>query len=85
MNTIAEVLDFIVPKGIEYTLIGNPTNAGEYKDALNWHSEGTAPTWTEIQTGLTQLQQKVNQVAADKAALLAKLGITADEARLLLS
>ena len=30
-------------------------------------------------------QAEVNKAAADKAALLAKLGITADEAKLLLS
>jgi len=85
MDTVAQVLDLIVPKGVEYTLIGNPTNAAEYADALTWHSSGSAPTWAEVQAGFTQLQSKTDQAAADKAALLAKLGITADEAKLLLS
>ena len=50
--------------------------------------EGTAPTQAEIDAALEEV--KADEIAAeanaaaDKAALLAKLGITADEAKLLL-
>lgn len=51
--------------------------------------DGTAPTQAEIDDAIEQV--KADEIAAkakaeaDKAALLAKLGITADEAKLLLS
>jgi hypothetical protein len=51
--------------------------------------EGNPPTQAEIDAAIEQV--KADEIAAeakaaaDKAALLAKLGITADEARLLLS
>jgi hypothetical protein len=51
--------------------------------------EGDAPTQAEIDAAIEQI--KADEVAAkakavtDKAALLAKLGISADEAKLLLS
>jgi hypothetical protein len=50
--------------------------------------EGTAPTQAEINAAIEQV--KADEIAAqakaaaDKSALLAKLGITADEAKLLL-
>jgi hypothetical protein len=57
---------------------------------IQWHVlEGLAPTQAEIDTAIEKL--KADEIAAktkaetDKAALLAKLGITAEEARLLLS
>jgi hypothetical protein len=51
--------------------------------------DGDAPTQAEINAAIEQV--KADEIAAktkaatDKAALLAKLGITADEAKLLLS
>lgn len=51
--------------------------------------EGKAPTQAEIDSAIKEV--KAEEIAAeakaatDKAALLAKLGITADEAKLLLS
>lgn len=83
--SVASVLDLIVPKGIEYTLIGNPTNAEEYAEAITWHSKGSAPSWAEIEAGFTALEQASANKAAEKQALLDRLGISADEARLLLS
>jgi len=57
---------------------------------IKWNVlEGNAPTQAEIDAAIEQV--KANEIAADakaeadKAALLAKLGITADEAKLLLS
>jgi hypothetical protein len=62
---------------------------GNYS-TIEWYVlEGTAPTQVEIDAAIKQI--KADEIAAetkaeaDKAALLAKLGITADEARLLLS
>ena len=85
MNTVAEVLDLIVAKGVEYTLIGEPTDAKEYADAIIWHGVGNAPTWSEIQAGFVLLQNQSQAKAAEKTALLARLGLTDAEAKLLLS
>ena len=62
---------------------------GSY-DEITWLIlDGKAPTVTEIEAEINKI--KADGIAAkakaatDKAALLAKLGITADEAKLLLS
>jgi hypothetical protein len=51
--------------------------------------EGNAPTQAEINVAIEQVKvdetQAETKAAADKAALLARLGITAEEATLLLS
>ena len=51
--------------------------------------EGNPPTQAEIDAAIEQVKAdeitNKEKAATDKAALLAKLGITADEARLLLS
>jgi len=51
--------------------------------------DGNAPTKAEIDAAIQQIQadeiQAATQIQADKTALLAKLGITADEAKLLFS
>jgi hypothetical protein len=71
-----------------------PTAEYTFNDAdystIKWIKlEGEAPTMAEIDAAIAQI--KADEIAAkakaatDKAALLAKLGITADEARLLLS
>ena len=82
--SVAKVLDLIVPKGIEYTLVGDPSNAEEYAQAITWHREGSAPTWDQVQAGFIALEQESANKAAEKQALLTRLGITADEAKLLL-
>jgi hypothetical protein len=45
----------------------------------------TTPTQSEIETEITKMEQEAASIPNEKAALLAKLGITADEAALLLS
>jgi hypothetical protein len=51
--------------------------------------DANAPTMSEIDAKVLELQEQAEQAkiakATDKAALLSKLGITADEAKLLLS
>jgi len=57
---------------------------------INWHVlEGSAPTWLEIEAAhqaikTAELQTEV-EVQAQRQALLDKLGITEEEAKLLLS
>ena len=56
---------------------------------IQWHLlEGDAPTQADIDASIKAIkaEEKANEAksATDKAALLAKLGITADEAKLLL-
>jgi hypothetical protein len=59
-------------------------------DEIQWLDKTQAePTQAEIETGLVGYQAKVEadkaKLETDKAALFAKLGITADEAKLLSS
>jgi hypothetical protein len=82
--SVAKVLDLIVAKGKEYTLSGDPSNAEEYAKAIIWHSAGSAPSWAEIEAGFIALEQEVANKAASKQALLDRLGITQEEANLLL-
>jgi hypothetical protein len=79
---ISEALLKLCP-GKEWVLSGD-----DYND-LQWHSEGSAPTLKEIETMILQLPTiKADEQAlkaTKKAALLERLGITADEAALLLA
>jgi hypothetical protein len=63
----------------EWTLNGN-----DYDDLI-WLSEGSKPTKAAIQKEIDSLPAKANSNVEAKAELLAKLGITAEEAALLLS
>ena len=71
-----------------------PTAQFSYSDddysTIEWDVlEGDAPTKAEIDAAIKEIkaEEKANEAkaATDKAALLAKLGISADEAKLLLS
>jgi predicted RNA binding protein with dsRBD fold (UPF0201 family) len=56
---------------------------------LIWHSETAQPSIQEIEAEITRLEnqqlQQETLKASEKAALLKRLGITADEAALLLA
>ncbi len=58
-------------------------------DSINWLGKPAVITKEEFEAGFAQYDawkaEQDSKAKADKAALLAKLGITADEARLLLS
>ena len=59
-------------------------------DSIEWITEpSTIPTAAQVKQKIAELKQldenQAAQKAADKAALLERLGITADEAALLLS
>ena len=82
MATGADVLNMLVPNG-GWVIYGQDFDTIIY-------DEGVTPiTKEQFEAGFAQYDAwKAEQDAAkasDKAALLAKLGITADEARLLLS
>ena len=66
----------------EWTLDGN-----SYQN-LNWLSDSPKPSKKELDdqwdSVLKEIEAEANAKAASKAALLAKLGITAEEARLIL-
>jgi hypothetical protein len=70
-------------KGKEWTTVG-----GEYTDIV-WHSEGTKPSKPVLDGLWASVQQEiVDEPAANataKQAVLDRLGITAEEARMLLS
>ena len=81
-NEISLALLNLAPKA-EWSLTGD-----NYND-LVWLSEGNAPTLSEIKAEIALLPKKAVEAEATKAikktALLARLGITAEEATLLLS
>lgn len=57
---------------------------------IEWHKlDGTAPTKAEVDAEIaqvkTQLVEEAEEKEAKRAALLTRLGLTEDEARLLLS
>lgn len=63
---------------------------GEDYSSIQWIVlEGEAPTQEEINAAIEQVKAdeiaKTNEIAAAKAALLERLGITEDEAKLLLA
>jgi len=83
--THAEITQALVSlcPGKEWTLSGD-----NYAD-LMWLSDDTAPTLEQVAYEITLLPAKKADTqtnkAAQRTALLTKLGITEDEARLLLS
>jgi len=81
-ETIGKALSNLVPDA-EWTLSGD-----DYSE-LNWLSDGTPPTLVSIEKAIAAIPAKEAQAQADaeaaKAALLTKLGITSEEAALLLS
>jgi hypothetical protein len=81
MATGAEVLSLLIPKGGWYI-------SGDDFEGIQF-LECDPITKAEFQAGFAKYDAwqaaKDAQIAKDKAALLAKLGITADEAALLLA
>jgi hypothetical protein len=82
MATGGEVLGMLCP-GVEWTSIGD-----EYED-INWNDKTPAISKEQYLAGFDQFDewksaQDLAKISA-KAALLARLGITEDEAKLLLA
>jgi hypothetical protein len=81
MARVGDVLNMLIPSG-EWVQVGDTY------EGIEFLSDVTI-TKTEYEAGFAQYDamkaEAEAQAATDKAALLAKLGITADEAKLLLS
>jgi len=81
MATNAEVLSFLIPNG-GFVMTGDDFDSVEFIEA-------TPITKAQFEAGFATYDawkaEQDAKAANDKAALLAKLGITADEAKLLLS
>ena len=81
MATRAEVLAFLIPNG------GYISTTENFEDIEFLECEPI--TKAQYETGFAQYDvwkvEQDNQTATDKAALLARMGLTADEAKLLLS
>ena len=75
-------LEIIAELNAEYPTLRSGNDEQGYQDLSTIDYEATIEGWAENQIAE---QNAIAQAAADKAALLAKLGITADEAKLLLS
>ena len=83
MNYTVKAIQLLKPNS-EFSFINDDYST------IKWDKiEGEAPTQAEIDAALEQVKadeaQAETSKAADKAALLDRLGITADEAKLLLS
>jgi hypothetical protein len=82
MATGGEVMTMLCD-GVEYVIYGD-----DY-DSINWFDKPAAITKAQFEAGFAQYDKwkakQDSKVKADKAALLNKLGITAEEAALLLS
>lgn len=73
--------------GAEYFGATNENTKEQY-NSLDWRDSRTKPTWAELETAWNAIPTKAEVEATKaeaKAALLDRLGITADEADLLLS
>ena len=81
MAKASEVLQMLCPN-TEWVITGNDF------DSIQW-IKGETITKAQFEAGFAQYDawkaEQDSKAAADKAALLAKLGITADEAKMLLS
>lgn len=81
MTSLDRVLNSLYP-GAQWSLDGD-TYAG-----LIWHSDTPKPTEKELEDGRTKVEALIAKAESDKAkakqSVLDRLGITADEAALLL-
>lgn len=82
MATATEVLQLLRPNG-------GWVISGEDFDSIRWDDDAKPLTKTEFNAGFGKADEAIAKVQADKqaarAALLEKLGITEEEAKLLLS
>ena len=81
ITTGADVIQFLT-SGVEFEIKND-----DY-DSINWFGKSPAITKEEYEAGFAQYNawkaEQDAKAAADKAALLAKLGLTADEFKTLL-
>ena len=53
-------------------------------DDLNWQDARPKPTWKQVQDAFATVKIKESTQAADKAAILDRIGLTADELKTIL-
>lgn len=82
MTTKAE---FITQLKAEYPTLKTGDDENGYSNLSATEYEATIAQWVDNKLADQEKAAEAAQAATDKAALLAKLGITADEAKLLLS
>ena len=82
MRTKAEI---ITELKIEHTTLRDGSEELGYRELTPEQYEDTIERWAEWILHQEELEIAAKKAEADKAALLAKLGITANEAKLLLS
>jgi len=82
MTTKAEA---IAALKLEYPTLRSGDDERGYEDLSPADYAATIEAWADNQLEVEAKAAEAEQAAIDKAALLAKLGITADEAKLLLS
>lgn len=87
MTDIRIGIDALVPQAVYFG--GVEFNTEEEFNALRWEDERTKPSWAEIKAAsdkfYADLQKEEATKLAKKAELLSKLGITEEEAKILLS
>lgn len=64
MNT-SELLQYVAP-GTQWSLVGEPVNASEYKEALTWFSEGQPPTWAALKNAEAEATYAKNYSAVEE-------------------
>lgn len=77
-DQITNALASLAPDA-EWTLVGDDF------ESLVWLSKGNPPTLAEIEAEIAALPAKKTAKIAAKTALLAQLGITEEQAKLLIS
>lgn len=82
MTTKAEI---ITAFKLQYPTLRSGDDERGYEDLSLADYEAEIERWADNQLADEAKEEAIAQAATDKAALLAKLGITADEAKLLLS
>ena len=70
---------------LEYPTLRTGDDERGYEDLSPADYQATIESWADNQLADEAITAEAEQAATDKAALLAKLGISADEAKLLLS
>lgn len=87
MTDIRIGIDQLVPQAIYFG--GVEFNTEEEFDALRWEDERAKPTWSQVKSASDKFYANLKKTEADKIAkkaeLLSKLGITEEEAKILLS
>jgi hypothetical protein len=81
--SISDAILFLIPNS-EFRIVENDLSTLEFFSPVGQKHPTEAEVAAAIETLKTANAQKIAEKAADKAALLEKLGITEDEARLLL-